>query len=151
VLNAAERAALAQLGANVDLQCAQDRHLAEDIWADLAAIGSEGDPWYPFIDGGMGAILEIAAHVLVHARHQAGGGGLKNILRAVINHFGRDAKLGQSMVDGSVTERGVLDQVAAGVVARVDAKYRAGVTRRYAMLFAKYGMSPLSYYFNPTN
>jgi hypothetical protein len=99
----------------------------------------------------MGAISEIAAHVLVHARHQAGGRGLKDILRAVITHFGGDGPLGQAMVAGTVTERNVLDQVAARVVDRVDAAYRDGVRRRYATLFGTYGTSQLSYYFNPAN
>jgi N-acetylmuramoyl-L-alanine amidase len=151
VLSTAERGMLAALGADRDLQGAQDRHLAEDIRADLAAIGSDGNPWYPFIDGGMGAISEIAAHVLVHARHQAGGAGLQQILRNVIAHFGGDAALGQGMVAGTITERHVLDQVAEGVVSRVQAQYQNGVRNRYNTLFTNHGSSDLAYYFTPAN
>jgi hypothetical protein len=150
-MTAAERAQLRALGRRIDLQPAQDRHLANDIRADLAAIGSTGNPWYPFIDGGMGAISEIAAHVLVHARHQSGGKGLRHRLAAAIAHFGGDVALGQAMTAGTVTERDFLNQVAAEVVAHVRTRYRAGVRNRYARLWTDWGGSDLAFYFNPTS
>ena len=60
------------------LHPAQDLHLAKDIkrrpGLDRFLRANTAIPWYPFIDGGMGAISEIAAHVLVHALHQSGRG-----------------------------------------------------------------------------
>jgi N-acetylmuramoyl-L-alanine amidase/V8-like Glu-specific endopeptidase len=149
-MSGSERAQLQQLGRDTDLQPAQDRQLADDIRDDLDAIGSQGNPWYPFIDGGMGAISEIAAHVLVHARHQSGGQGLRHRLAEVIAHFGGDEALGQAMVAGTVTERAFLEQLAELVVAHVKPEYREGVRRRYAKLWADWGSSDLSYYFNPS-
>lgn len=150
-LTTAQREQLTSLGRRVALQPAQDRHLAGDIRGDLNDIGSNGNPWYPFIDGGMGAISEIAAHVLVHARHQSGGAGLRARLQEVIASFGGDAALGQAMVDGTVTERIFLERLAERVVARVGAQYQNGVRRRYERLWTDWGSSVLSYYFNPAN
>ena len=99
----------------------------------------------------MGAITEIAAHVLVHARHQAGGSGLHDILDAVTAHFGGEPALGSGMVAGTITERNVLEQVAEQVVARVRPEYRDGVRRRYQTLFTDHADSQLSYYFLPAN
>ncbi len=147
VLSPAERAQLRALGGDARMTRAQDEHLAEDLRADLDAIGGGGPPWYPFIDAGMGAITEIAAHVLVHARHQAGS--LGGVLNDVIAHFGGDAPLGQGMVNGTITERDVLDQVAEEIISRVAQRYRAGVRNRYNWLFANFANSDLSYYFLP--
>jgi V8-like Glu-specific endopeptidase len=149
VLTQTERDMLAHLGADVALQGAQDRHLANDLLADLNAIGNEGPPWYPYIDSYMNAITEIAAHVLVHARHQAGGAGLRSILTDVINGFGGETAMGQGMVAGTITERNVLDRIADAVVARVQAQYQAGVRSRYNTLFNNHSGSDLSYYFTP--
>ena len=146
-MTTAERAQLAALGADTALQRAQDEHLANDLIVDLDAIGNDGPPWYPYIDGGMGAISELAAHVLVAARHQSGT--LGGVLAAVIAHFGGDATLGQGMVAGTITERDVLDQVAETVIARVAAQYRTGVRNRYNWLFATFSGSDLAYYFDP--
>jgi N-acetylmuramoyl-L-alanine amidase/V8-like Glu-specific endopeptidase len=150
-LSSTERAALRQLGADTSLQEAQVRRLAEDIRADLTAVGNEGNPWYPFIDGGMGAITEMAAHVLVHARHQAGPAGFRAVLRAAIDAFGGEAALGRRMVDGSVTELDFLGQVGEQVALRVRADLRDGVRRRYSTLRQNHSGSRLSYYFNPAN
>ena len=128
VLSEAEREQLRALGRDAVLTGAQDEHLANDLRIDLDAIGNDGPPWYPYIDAGMGAITEIAAHVLVHARHQAGGSGLHDILDAVTAHFGGEPALGSGMVAGTITERNVLEQVAEQVVARVQAR----VSRRRA-------------------
>jgi hypothetical protein len=151
VLSAAERAQLTALGQDGDLTGAQDEHLANDVAADLHSIGNDGPPWYPFIDAGMGAITEIAAHVLVHARHQAGGQGLRNIFDGVTTYFGGASALGWGMVEGTITERDVLDRIAEGVVARVQERYRDGVRRRYETLFTNHSASDLSYYFAPAN
>lgn len=147
VLSATERAQLVSLGGDGDLTRAQDEHLANDLIADLDAIGNGGPPWYPYIDGGMGAISEIAAHVLVHARHQAGS--LGGVLSDVIAHFGGDDALGAGMVAGTITERNVLDQVAEQIIARVQAHLRNGVRNRYDWLFNNFSTSDLSYYFSP--
>lgn len=146
-MTTAERAQLAALGADTTLQRAQDEHLANDLIVDLNAIGNDGPPWYPFIDAGMGAISELAAHVLVAARHQSGT--LGGVLTAVIAHFGGDETLGRGMVAGTITERDVLDEVAETVIANVAAKYRTGVRNRYDWLFATFSGSDLAYYFNP--
>ena len=144
-----ERAALRSLGQDVDLQEAQVRQLADDVHADLDAIGREGNPWYPWIDGGMGAISEVAAHVLVHARHQAGAGGFRTVLRRAIDHFGGDDALGRAMVAGTVTERDFLTQVGEEVTSRVRADLQAGVRARYTNLINAQSGSVLSYYFDP--
>jgi hypothetical protein len=149
VASQAERGALRQLGADVPLQEAQIRHLANDVRGDLDSVGNVGNPWYPFVDGGMGAISELAAHVLVHAKHQAGT--LQNVLRDAIAHFGGETKLGQDMVAGTVTERQFLEQVGEQIVRRVQANLQAGVRRRYERLFNDHAGSDLSYYFTPAN
>lgn len=151
VLTAGQQAQLSALGSDTQLQPAQDRHLAEDIRAVLHDIGNKGNPWYPFIDGGMGAISEIAAHVLVHAQHQSGPGGLTSRLTGVINSFGGETALGQSIVAGTVTEKQFLERLAAAVTAGVSAKDRDGVRRRYERLWQDWGSSKLSYYFAPAN
>lgn len=144
----AERTALQQLGADTSLQEAQIRQLARDVEADLRVVGSQGDPWYPFIDGGMGAISELAAHVLVHARHQAGN-GLRTVLRRAIDHFGGDDALGRAMVAGTVTERDFLERVGEEVALRVQERYREGVRNRYRRLLRDHAASDLAYYFDP--
>ena len=149
VLTTAQRTALADLGRVTALQPAQDRHLANDIRADLDFIGNSGTPWYPWIDGYMNAISEIAAHVLVHALHQSGQAEFSARLTETINHFGGEQALGQAMVAGTVTERMFLEQVGEAVVAGVQAGSQAGVRTRYARLFTDWGASTLSYYFAP--
>jgi hypothetical protein len=150
VINQAERTALENLGRDADLQEAQVRHLADDIAGSLNAIGTQ-PPWYPYIDAGMGAISEVAAHVLVHARHQSGNAGFVQVLQRTIAHFGGEADLGQRMVDGRVTERDVLEQVRDVIVSRVNQAARAGVRRRYDNLLQRYATSVLAYYFHPQN
>jgi N-acetylmuramoyl-L-alanine amidase len=149
VLTAAQRTALADLGRVTALQPAQDRHLANDLRADLDFIGNGGPPWYPWIDGYMNAVSEIAAHVLVHALHQSGNAGFLSRITETVTHFGGEAALGQAMVAGTVTERMFLEQVGEAVAARVQAQYQAGVRARYARLFTDWGASTLSYYFTP--
>lgn len=151
VLSAAEEAEFHQLGADTSLQDAQIRKLADDIQGYLAGIGNTGNPWYPWIDGGMGAISEVAAHVLVHARHQAGGAGLRAVLTAAINHFGGEASLGNQMVAGTVTEIDFLTQVGEEVARRVQAPLQKGVRNRYRTLLQNFGTSRLSFYFNRAN
>ena len=150
VLTTAQRTALADLGRITALQPAQDRHLANDIRTDLDFIGSGGPPWYPWIDGYMNAVSEIAAHVLVHALHQSGNTGFLSRITETINHFGGEQALGQAMVAGTVTERMFLEQVGEAVVARVQGSLQAGVRTRYARLFTDWAASTLSYYFNPS-
>lgn len=149
-LSPAEEAALRALGADAVLQPAQDQQLAADVKGDLDAIGSQGNPWYPFIDGGTGAISELAAHVLVHARHQSGGAGLRARLTEAINHFGGEQALGQAIVAGTVTERDFLQQLADLVVAHVQPQYQQGVRNRYSRLFTQFAGSDLAYYFDPS-
>jgi GH24 family phage-related lysozyme (muramidase) len=148
-LTAAERQELQRLGADTTMQDAQIQHLANDVKADLDAVGNTGNPWYPFIDGGMGAISELAAHVLVHARHQAGS--LSGVLRAAIDHFGGDDALGKAIVGGTVTEQQFLTQVGEQIVARVKPALQNGVRKRYEALFKNHANSDLSYYFSPAN
>lgn len=157
VLTAAQRTQLAALGADTQLQGAQDRHLAEDIRADLADIGNRA-PWYPFIDGGMGAISEIAAHVLVHAMHQSGSAGLRKRFAEVIDGFGGPAAFDQAMAAGTITERQFLEALAERVVANSynretdpakKARLKESVRQRYVRLWTNWGASRLSYYFNP--
>lgn len=149
VLTTAQRTALADLGRVTALQPAQDRHLANDVRADLTFIGNGGPPWYPWIDAYMNAISEIAAHVLVHALHQSGNAGFLSRITETVAHFGGEQALGQAMVDGTVTERMFLEQVGEAVVARVQPGLQAGVRTRYARLFTDWGASTLSYYFTP--
>jgi hypothetical protein len=156
-LTAAQEAQLKVMAAVTSLHPGQDLHLAKDIKSDLDWFGSVGTnpaiPWYPFIDGGMGAITEIAAHVLVHALHQYGRGlpdgsnGLPKRLKAIIAGFGGEAKMGADMVSGALTERMWLDALAARVVADTT----PAVAQRYAKLFSDWGASDLSYYFTPAN
>ncbi len=146
---AVERQALQHLGADASLQDAQIQHLANDVKVDLDAIGNTGTPWYPFIDGGMGAISELAAHVLVHAKHQAGS--LSGVLRDAIDHFGGEDALGKKMVAGAVTEQQFLTQVGEEIVMRVKPDLQKGVRKRYATLFTNHANSDLSYYFSPAS
>lgn len=148
-LSSTERAQMRALGADRRLQGAQDEHLATDIRADLDAIGSQ-PPWYPYIDGGMGAISEVAAHVLVHARHQSGGAGFHEVIRRLVAHFGGEAAMGRDMAAGRLPERTVLEQVRDIVVSRVRSHLRAGVRNRYDDLLRRFSGSRLSYYFDPS-
>ena len=160
-LTSAQEAQLKAMARVTSLHPGQDLHLANDLKVDLDWIGSSGAnaaiPWYPFIDGGMGAISEIAAHVLVHALHQSGRGkadgsnGLPKRFKEVIAGFGGEAQMGQDMVAGTLTERMWLEALAARIVASVGAQYTTGVQNRYAKLFADWGSSTLSYYFNPSS
>jgi N-acetylmuramoyl-L-alanine amidase/V8-like Glu-specific endopeptidase len=151
VLTAAEETQLRQLGADTTLQEAQTRKLDDDIQRYLTGIGSHGNPWYPWIDGGMGAISEVAAHVLVHAIHQSGAAGLRRVLAAVIRHFGGETSLGNQMVAGTVTEQDFLAQVGEQVALGSEPGERPGVRNRYRTLLQNWGTSRLSFYFNPTN
>lgn len=146
-LNATEEGYFRALGRDVALQDAQLQHLANDVRRDVDKIGSSIDnPWYPFIDGYMSAISELAAHVLVHASHQ---GNVQTMIREAVAHFGGEPALGPRIVDGSVSEAQFLTQVGEEVVARVAAKYRTGVRNRYAKLLRDWSSSELAYYFNP--
>lgn len=147
-LSQTEEAQLRALGADTALQGAQDEHLANDVGRDLAAIGQLPKPDYPFVDGGMGAISELAAHVLVHARHQ-GPAGLQSRIREAIAHFGGEQALVKDYFDGKVTEADFLRRVGEGVAAHVQPQYQNGVRNRYATLIRDWGNSELAYYFNP--
>jgi len=158
VLSPAQEAQLRRLGATTSLQDAQVRKLADDVKGMLDRIGgisgtppagTPADPWYPWIDAGMGAISELAAHVLVHAMHQSGHAGFQARLRDAIAHFGGATALGQHMVDGTVTERAFLEQIGEGVANHVLPKLQAGVRNRYRTLLQNYSGSVLSYYFHP--
>lgn len=161
VLTPAQETQLRQLGATTTLQDAQIRKLADDVKGMLGRIGDQGNPWYPWIDAGMGAISEVAAHVLVHAMHQSGNAGFRRVLRDAIAHFGGeqavDAQgrltnpLGQHMVDGTVTERDFLHQVGEEVASHVLPHLQRGVRNRYRTLSQNYSGSHLAYYFHPAN
>ncbi len=160
VLTPAQETQLRRLGAITALQDAQLRKLDSDIKGMLDRIGgitgtppsgAATDPWYPWIDSGMGAISELAAHVLVHAMHQSGHAGFRARLRDAIAHFGGEHQLGQHMVDHTVTERDFLEQVAEGVATHSEASLQAGVRNRYRTLFRNFSGSHLSYYFHPAN
>lgn len=151
VATAAEVTGLRQLGRDVPLQEAQRRKLASDVGKYLRDIGDRGNPWYPWIDGGMGAISELAAHVLVHARHQSGGGGFRTHLRHAIAHFGGESALGQAMVDGTVTEADFLARLGEEVALGSPVPDRPGVRNRYARLLRDFGGSRLALYFHPAN
>jgi len=149
VATAAQEAALRALGRDVGLQAAQLRKLATDVSGMLDDIGNNGNPWYPWIDGGMGAISELAAHVLVHARHQSGRRGFRTHLRRAIDHFGGESALGQSMVAGTVTEADFLARVGEEVALDVLPALQQGVRNRYNRLLRDFGASRLAFYFHP--
>src|SRR5262245_17578795 len=65
-----------------------------DVQADLASISSDGT--YPYIDGGMGAISEAAAYVLVHALRAHGS--IADLIATMVASHGGNDKLGQEMV-----------------------------------------------------
>ncbi len=149
VITTDEETAFRDAGGDATLQQAQIDQRAKDVSKDLDFIGSDGNPWYPFTDGGVGAISEVSAHVLVHAMHQSGNAGFRQRLRDAIAHFGGDTKLGEGMVDGTITELDFLAQVAEQVIANVGAKYKKGVRNRYDDVMKRFGGSKLAYYFSP--
>lgn len=145
-LSEAESTAFRRLGQDHSLREAQLRHAAQDVRRDLAAIDRAGT--YPFIDGYMNAISEVAAHVLVHASHQHGQA--LDLIAAVKTLHGGEAALGQQMVNGTLTERQFLSEIGDQVVQRVEARYRDGVRKRYDRLLDRYSNSGLSFYFSPS-
>ena len=146
-LQAGEQAQLEALGGDLTLQEAQVRQLASDIRRPLDGIDGLTSPSYPFQDGYMNAISEVAAHVLVHVTHQHGG--CQDLLRIAVANRGGEAALGQLMVSGGITELDFLNDLAELVVDRVQPQYRTGVRNRYATLLATWGPSALSYFFHP--
>ena len=100
-----------RLGSDTALQIAQDRHLANDIRTDLDAIGTDGPPWYPFIDSYMNAISEPRPTYSFTPVTRPAAPDCKTIIGNVIAGFGGDAAMGQRMVDGTITERDVLDAI----------------------------------------
>lgn len=124
----AEKGYLRSLGGDKSFHHAQDTHLSRDIQNELQSIQSSGYPfigvWGPRVDN-VESISELAAHVLVHAAHQRGHGGLKSDI----------AKLNADQAAKKRTEVEYLKEIAAGVVRRVQAKYRKGVQARYDRLF----------------
>jgi N-acetylmuramoyl-L-alanine amidase/GH25 family lysozyme M1 (1,4-beta-N-acetylmuramidase) len=121
----------------------------DDLKRDLDSIGNDGR--YPYIDGGMGAISEPAAHVLVHAIHQHGG--FADLVAAMVAKHGGDDALGAEMVKaldgGGSIEGQLLREIADQAVAGVPSAGRAKVRARFDGLLAKYGASRLAYYFLP--
>src|SRR5205823_7089426 len=128
---------------------AQVQKLTADVRAYLTDIGDNGNPWYPWIDAGMGAISEVAAHVLVHARHQSGRAGFRRALRDAIAHFGGEAALGRQIVNHTVTELDFLHQVGEEVASHVLPHLQAGVQNRYRTLLRNWSASSLAFYFHP--
>ncbi len=146
-LQPGEQAQLEALGGDTRLQEAQVRQLARDIRGPLDGIDGFTSPSYPYQDGYMNAISEVAAHVLVHAAHQHGG--CQDLIRIAVANRGGETALGQLMVSGGITELDFLKDIAELVVDRVQSQYRQGVRNRYASLLATWGPSTLSYYFHP--
>lgn len=144
-MDAAEKRALEQLGGNKTLREAQIRQLADDVKGAVDAIGKSGKYW--FIDAYMSAISEVAAHVLVHATHQHGQ--VDDLIAVVTKAHGGEDKLGDEMVNGTVTENQILMEIGEEVVKRVKPEYKVGVRARYKWLIDRYGTSDLAYYFNP--
>ncbi|MEA2588906.1 MAG: hypothetical protein QOH66_1833, partial [Actinomycetota bacterium] len=120
-----------------------------EIRTHLDAVGSQGDPWYPFIDGGMGAITEVAAVVLVLARHDVGAANFPALLRDTIAVFGGEAELGRQIVRGTATELDFLGQMSQQVALRSPENQRRAIGLRYGTLRESHRTSRVSYYFNP--
>ncbi|HZX97262.1 MAG TPA: N-acetylmuramoyl-L-alanine amidase [Myxococcales bacterium] len=144
-ISAAEQGALERLGADTALQAAQIRQLAADVKRDVDTI--EPDNKYPFIDGYMDGITELAAHVLVHAMHQHGG--VNDLIAAVVASHGGQAAFDGEITAGTVDEKGFLSQIGDQVVARVAEKYKKGVRARYDTLIGNYAASDIGYFFHP--
>ncbi|HEY5677139.1 MAG TPA: hypothetical protein VIR81_10145, partial [Myxococcales bacterium] len=144
-LSAAEQTALEQLGADTGLQAAQIRKLASDVKRDVDSIAA--DNRYPFIDGYMDGITELAAHVLVHAMHQHGG--VNDLIAAVIAAHGGQAAFDGEITAGTVDEKKFLSEIGDQVVSRVAQKYQRGVRARYDRLIANYAGSDIGYFFHP--
>ena len=142
---AADKSALESLGGDASLQGAQLRLLAKEVKTYVDAIASDNK--YPFIDGYMNAISEVAAHVLAHAWHQHGQ--VNDLIAEVITNHGGDVALGKEITDGTMTERKFLSEIGAAVVRRVKAKYQDGVRKRYQDVIAQFDGSGLSYFFDP--
>jgi N-acetylmuramoyl-L-alanine amidase len=107
----------------------------------LDAVGSSRK--YPYIDGYMNAISEVAAHVLAHASRDVAD--VDDVLRAVVTGHGGDAGLGQEMLDGRMTELKLLTEIAAEIARRVS-----GVGNRYTALIAQFDATGISYFFSPS-
>jgi N-acetylmuramoyl-L-alanine amidase/GH25 family lysozyme M1 (1,4-beta-N-acetylmuramidase) len=121
----------------------------DDVRADLALVSNDGS--YPYIDSGMGAISEAAAHILAHVQHQHGS--FADLIAAVVaNHGGADA-LGAEMVKaldaGGTIEPGILKEITDQAVAAAAAGVRAKLRARYDKLLKKYKDPDVSCYFTP--
>jgi N-acetyl-anhydromuramyl-L-alanine amidase AmpD len=141
----ADKSRLESLGGDTSLQGAQVRLLASEVKSYADAI--ETDNKYPFIDGYMNAVTEVAVHVLAHATHQHGQ--VNDLIGEVIANHGGDAALGQEITSGTTDEHKFLGEIGEAVTRRVKAQYQAGVRKRYVDLIAQFEGSALSYYFHP--
>ncbi len=145
VLSQAEQAAFRSLGADRGLRAAQDRKMESDVQGAINKAYEQNV--YPFIDGYMAAITELAAVILVHVTHQHGAS--RDLIENVVaKHGGRDAT-GTAMVDGTLTEVQFLRELSQEVIDRVRPDLKQGVRNRYNKLFADFGGSDTSYYFAP--
>ena len=153
-MNAAEKSALETLGRDASLQDAQIRLLAQDVQRYVDSIGASNK--YPFIDGYMNGITELAAHVLAHAMHQHGR--VNDLIAQVIANHGGDTAFGAEITAGTMTERTFLSELGEAVVSRVPETIvvqgktvhpRPGVRKRYADLITEFADSGLGYFFDP--
>lgn len=142
---AADKGALESLGGDTSLRDAQVRLLASEVKKYVDAIATDNK--YPFIDGYMNAVTEVAAHVLVHAVHQHGQ--VNDLVAEVIaDHGGGDA-FGQEISSGTMDEHKFLGEIGEAVTRRVKAEYKNGVRARYKDLITQFERSELGYFFNP--
>ncbi len=144
-MTAADKSALEALGGDPSLQDAQVRLLAKEVRQYVDAIAK--DNRYPFIDGYMNAVTEVAAHVLAHAVHQHGR--VNDLIADVIASHGGDPAFGQEITNGTMDERTFLGEVGEAVARRVKPEYRNGVRKRYQDLITQFTGSGLGYFFDP--
>jgi V8-like Glu-specific endopeptidase len=142
---AADKGALESLGADTSWQDAQIRLLAQEVKKYVEAIATDNK--YPFIDGYMNAVTEVAAHVIAHALHQHGR--VNDLIAEVISNHGGEAAFGQEITIGTMDERKFLGEIGEAVVRRVQSKYQNGVRKRYQDLIAQFDGSGLGYFFDP--
>jgi hypothetical protein len=123
------------------IQTAEGASVDQDVVrSSLDAVASSGK--YPYIDGYMNGISEVAAHVLAHAARQFSP--VDDLIATVVARHGGDDALGREMVQGTITETKLLLELGAEVARRVP-----GVGRRYRDLVDQYDATGLSYFFHP--
>jgi N-acetyl-anhydromuramyl-L-alanine amidase AmpD len=141
---AVDKSALESLGGDTSLQDAQVRLLAKEVRKYVDAIATDNK--YPFIDGYMNAVSEVAAHVLAHAMHQSGQ--VNDLIAEVIANHGGNAAFGQGIANGTMDEHKFLGEIGEAVTRRVQASSQTGVRRRYQDLITQFEGSGLGYFFD---